>query len=319
MLTLLTTLMLIAPQDGHVFGGQSVDLVVQRAIDSAEPLMIEWVLSHDGVVLTYGELPLQGPSAVLTVQLPEVRVRITVEWTCRVFDADNRDHALATGMRTLTLYPPVSFPSQGFGAAVLITPDEESSLATLLAEHISDLDVRDEQNIDLMGIVRLVMIDQEALTERVSALARRVAERGGDVLVLAQAHSAAEPAGPRLVTRLATPPRWRLEHPLLAALDVELLNAWATDRDIIQAWRTAGEQAFVVGGWPPAEAHESNDAPRDALLCVEQVGRGRIVRCQLRVDDWRADPRGQTLLRNALVYLTSTTPAAAAGHSEAGP
>jgi len=307
--------LLLAPHGGHVFGGQPVTVTLRHAVDAPDPWGVRWALTHDGAVLHEGTAALEQAAAHVTLELPEVRVRTALRFTCRLTAAGLPSRSVEPRPLTLVVYPPTDFaPLQAWrdgGAALLVSDREESPLAALLTQRDVISSTRATHNVDTLGEVRLLIVDQDALSDRVLAVARRVAERGGGVLILAQTPGGDRPAGDAIVPRRTTPARWQLDHPLLAGMDAAMLDGWAGQSTLSLPWRISGRHVYGVGGWPHPELPDSPTL--DAMLSVERRGEGVIVRSQLRVDDWRTDPRAQWLLNNALIYLASPPPSPVTG------
>ena len=149
---------------------------------------------------------------------------------------------------------------------------------------------------------------------------------------------------------------WEVDHPLLNRFTCEDLDLWrdglAAELSVLKlpaqdAWRplicwpaeaqggaslaVAGAATGAVNG-PATGARGSRvrnlpnalpSAPArlplsgDALLVIKQMGAGRLVLCQLPLDDWQTDARSQIFLGAALDYLT-TRPEISPAASSAG-
>jgi hypothetical protein len=151
----------------------------------------------------------------------------------------------------------------------------------------------------------MVLINQDELPENPAAQGVLIekARNGASVMIFAQ-----EQAGKLgtwdLRSRKAKAFTWRTEHPLFDGFAGDALDTWAREKgEELKVMSLPADAAVLELGCVSRETPGKNPVPIDALVATETAGAGRLVYCQLRVDSFKTDPRGQLLLANVLDYL----------------
>ncbi len=165
----------------------------------------------------------------------------------------------------------------------------------------------------------LVIVAPDQLTDRLfdGAPLLPLAQSGVNVLLFAQ-HAPRTLLDLPTVSRVpATSLRWMTDHPLLADLPPDVLDALmappnGAPRTHRAAMRPpANAPAVAIGAWPPetpSDDRGSVDAEVDAVVVAESIGRGRAVFCQLPFGRFDEDPRAAIFLSNAIDYLLAGHP-----------
>jgi hypothetical protein len=186
--------------------------------------------------------------------------------------------------------------------------ESEAGLTTRLAD--CDVNAKHVASLQRLALTRpdLIIVGPDVLgaaTAEQTVLYRQ-AEAGANVAILAQQR-------PKSIVGYARQPRSAVDklactasHPLLCGVSEKDLSTWAAD------WRSpvpalslpAGTAALEVVYWPPV-AESDKPVALDVLVAEQRVGKGRVIFCQLPVDEWTTDPRAQTVIANICRYLAT--------------
>jgi hypothetical protein len=319
--TAASCLVFLISHAGHCFGGGPCTVEATWAADAkVAPAVVAWSLEYAGTVVADGRVVLadRAAPARITLELPTVRTCTELMWSYHLLR--QRDgHLLEEGQRPIHVYPALDWAAlrAKLGAARVLVLENAPGLSGLLeragvSHHVvstpAELELR-SADLVLVGPNRL-----GGTRENQTALLA-AATRGAAVLVLAQRDTPSL-AGFEVVQRRQTAAcLWRPDHPLLAALPAEAWKSWLDGGDPVVAALTVPPQepALEIVYWPPL-AEGRTPTPLDAFLVEKQLGRGRLVLCQVPASADLEDPRTQLFLTGALEYLRTTprpTPARA--------
>ncbi|MEI8373997.1 MAG: hypothetical protein WCJ35_14320 [Planctomycetota bacterium] len=130
----------------------------------------------------------------------------------------------------------------------------------------------------------------------------QLATAGTNVLILNQTKPAVLAGYPLVQRTVPAKLAWQKDHPLTASL--RWFDPSRGKGDLWAIRLPASEPALEIAWWPRESAGKS-PASIDSLVVCKNVGRGRIVLCQVPLGSWRNDPRSQLFLVGALDYLAS--------------
>jgi len=306
----LIVLLLTFAHGGHWLGGRTESLSIAWPAESGMPAAtLHWECTVGPVALASGNAEMPDAAHPLTVSLsvPHVRITTRVHFSCIARDKVS-DKQLAGGESNIVIYPDDligTFEKQYAGKRFSVLTRSESlkrliDLARIRADSIT--------NLSQLGLNQpdVLIVGPDELTSR--PLQRPailpMADQGCQVILLRQSNVDSV-AGYRLTRREdVSNLNGKSDHPLLANLDSDTLQAWITHDPAMAVRLPAGDASLPIGFWHP-EAASRSGLPVDALLVTKTVGTGRIVLCQLPADDWADDPRSQILLHNLLAYATT--------------
>jgi hypothetical protein len=321
MSTVASCLVILFSHGGHCFGGGPCAVsVTWKAEAQTPPAVVAWSLSYAGTAAASGKMLLEsrGAPAQVALELPAVRDRTKFTWTYQLLRKDD-GQLIEEGSREIHVYPPIAWTElrSKLDAARVLLLGGSSGLSRLLDNaQLRWQTVATPAELELRSAdVILVAPDALARPGEGQAALLAIAARGAGVLVLAQ-------SGLPTLTGLKTashPPaacQWRADHPLLAALPTPVWQSWLETGATTAAAVTVPptEPVLEVAYWPPM-AESRALAPLDAAIVEKQVGRGRLILCQVPASADLDDPRTQLFLRTALEYLRTDprpTPARAA-------
>lgn len=304
-----TLLILVLAHHGLWFGGVENRITVRWAVPAGLPeAIVEWELSFAGVRIADGKaaMPANGEGAVLTMKLPEVRAHTVMHWTCHVRRRDD-GRELADQDAAIGVFPRVTFADlvKRYEKQQLLLIDRPEGIVRIL-EDAGVPHTATNVRSALMGIAQdviIVGVDQLDESPFLADALMSQAEGGASVLVLRQSRSPALkfPIGER-----NAPNSYVLDadHPLLADLaPAEWQAALEAPREGVRAIQLPPDAPALAVVSFPQDVLSSEPTPIDALLVVQSVGKGRIVLCQLPLDDFEHDPAARIFLNNALDYL----------------
>ena len=318
----LTTLLLVAlSNDGCWLGGRIETVQVQWAVE--RPIAgatFSWRLMCGEASLTSGRFALAAERrpAAFRVVVPRVRTHTAMRLVYRA-EQEGKTKPIAEGSVAVDVYPDdlLAGVAKRLTSKYLFVWEQPDALAkhlfvwdrpealpallkqakieATLIHGVEGLSFA-SPNILIVGSDRLGTdsADQQKLLDLAGA--------GAGVLVFNQTRPSTL-AGYRLVRR-APPAKldWQRDHPLTAPLRWFDRSHHAGDVWAIRL--PADEPALEIAAWP-REVAGKEPAPIDALVVSKNVGKGRIVLCQIPLGAWQSDPRSQLFLADALDYLAS--------------
>jgi len=331
---------------GFWFGGRSGRIALTWAPDVPAPrATLSWRLMLGEAEASRGTLAFSarpGLPQQLELGLPRVRAHTRLTWLWELSGLTS-PKALARGSATIHAFASDMLAPWAtrlrLAPARIVVCDASGELPEMLsAQAIPHVAVaRAVQLAGLRADLILVAGDRLGDDPDGEAALLRAVRAGASAMVFEQ-------TTPRLLGHAARPrvPPARLvlagDHPLLRGLDEELLSSWlaGSARDVWAVHLAPGGSARALVAWPPSGAALRGPAPREllhskrerepeetrettqavpleALVVAELVGAGRLVLCQLPIERWSEDPRGQLLLDNALDYLLSPPGSGAQG------
>lgn len=306
----VSLLVIVLSHGGYCLGGGLCDVEVRwSAQGDVAPAILTWQLAFAHTVLADGRLRLEaGESpARLSLALPEVRAVTRLTWSYQLRTGET-DEELERGERSLTVFPDAALKNMAASlrGQRIVVLDAQGELAGLLTtagvshrrvDGWSDLRL---QTVDMVlvgaGHMRGPIDGHAVLVEQ--------AQYGAGVLVLVQPDCTHLTGYPLAVRRITSGLAWRAEHPLFENLSEADLRSWiAASSEFGTAIQLPpDEAAFEVTYWP-AVAPAKPPVPLDALIVEKQIGRGRLILCQLPAVADLDDPRTRQFLANALDYL----------------
>ena len=303
-------LIVMLMNQGYWFSDQEATIAIRWAARGELPgADLAWDLMLGPVSVAKGQEALKpdnGPTTI-TVKAPSVRVRSELRWTYRLIQRDGGKE-LERGDIPVYVFPrnlTESWP-RVIGEKTLIVWDAPEGLPKLLkAAQVPHTAVADGADLALrQSDIALVGADQLGDSPFAQSPLIGQAEAGCSVMVFAQTRPD-RLGGYALAERAVSGPlKWKLDHPLLAGLDIPDLQSWLATPDLRpRAIQLPVDEPALEVAWWPRETPGEAPAPIDALLVVKSIGAGRIVLCQIPLGAWDQDPRSQLFLTNALNYL----------------
>jgi len=124
------------------------------------------------------------------------------------------------------------------------------------------------------------------------------AEAGATVIVLRHAEQESLFGIPLIKRRLRRPVHLRPDHPLHHSLTQRDIDSLVDEQSVAMRV-TEPDNATPIIYEKPAEPKAQ---AVDTLCLVQRIGKGRLVLCQLSLDNWSTDPRTRQLLSNMLEF-----------------
>jgi hypothetical protein len=185
--------------------------------------------------------------------------------------------------------------------ASLLVVDDVDKLPALLKAAGATFDLAD--NNLLAAKQKMILVGENQLGENDPAIEtlQALARGGASVLVLKQT------VAPRLwkydcTMRDVTGYTFAADHPLLRHLPIEAWSTLLNDPPRQAALSLPADEPALAIVHSPIEAKRINVAPLDSLLVSRTIGDGRLVFCQLPLNDAATDARQQQLLVNLIEY-----------------
>jgi hypothetical protein len=306
---LATLLIIVLSNRGYWISGQTERVNLHSAVQGGLPgAELIYELRAGAARIDNGRVALAGDQkeAVVPLNVPRVRVRITLHWVYRLVARDGGKE-LETGDVPISIFPDdlMNGVASRMGNKRLIVWDDPAALPKLLDKaKVPYLRVSSAGKLQFeQGDVVLVGADQLDSSPFAQTPLLNLARAGASVMIFEQTR----PPwlfGWALTTRKAPAKLdWRLDHPLLAGFESGDVQSWIADVSALKVVQLpADEPALEVASFPREEPG-GEPAPIDAVLVTRSIGKGRIVLCQLPLGDWNTDPRSQILLSNAMDYL----------------
>lgn len=313
-------LVVLLSHAGYWFGGQDGSVTAQWAVKADAPAaQVSWELMLGGARLDGGNAAL-GPGdgergAPIRVRPPVVRARTSMRWVYRV-TAQDGGAELARGDVPVDVFPDdlLDGLAQRVAAAkteLVVWDAADGALPALLARaKVPNL------RVDGAGPLQVrrtpaVLVGPGALRDSspfAQSMLMRQASAGANVFVFAQDKPQ------RLMGYELTPRKrdarvtWRAEHALLREFTPrDLAGLWPSEARALRL--PADDASLEIAWWQPDVKGKAEPAPIDALIVEKKVGEGRLIFCQLSLDDLQHDPRAQLLVANAVdVLLTRAAP-----------
>jgi len=300
--------LIVLANQGYWFGGRQNTIVVRPAVRGGLPAAdILWELSFDHVRVDRGEAAID-PDGDTTIRVtpPTVRTRVELRWDYRLIARDSGKE-LDRGVLLLNAFPDdlcAQLP-QRLGRKRLVVWDKPTGLSELLDRaKVPYTAVRSSDRLQMI-VADVVLVGPGAIGEspfEQTPLAA-LADAGASIMIFRQT-TPASLMGYALAHRDAPAAlTWLADHPLLNGFHPGDLNSCLGDRR--KLWvisLPADEPALEIGYYPP-ETASNQPGPLDAVLVTKSTGAGRVVLCQLPLENWVTDPRSQMLLNNSIDYL----------------
>lgn len=296
-------LLIVCMQQGYWYAGQEATVTVRWA-EGVRPVeaVWQWQLKYGQIALAEGESELgKDEPATLNIAVPQVRVRtpMTLAWQL-VSDADGQvieqgsidihvfaNDPLADAARRLdgqrvavmSQSPALHEAMKKAGIAVQAI-DKAGELATTTANVI----IVGPDTLPKNAVFHQPLIDH--------------AEAGATVIVLRHAEQESLFGIPLIERQLRRPVHLRPDHALHHGLTQSDIDSLVDERSVAMRVTKPDNATPIIyekPGEPKAEAV-------DTLCLVQQIGKGRLVLCQLSLDGWSTDPRTRQLLSNMLDF-----------------
>lgn len=301
-------LLIVLSQQGYWFGGRQNTIVVRPAARGGLPAAdILWELSFGHIPVGRGRAELdRNGDTTISLMPPPVRARVELRWEYRLIARDSGKE-LEHGVILLNAFPDdlcAQLPRR-LGHKRLVVWDKPAGLPGILDRaKVPYIAVHSADRLQVMT-ADVLLVGPGAIGDSpfeqtpLSAMA----EAGTSVMIFRQT-TPASLMGYALAERDAPAAlSWLADHPLLNGFQPADLNSWLGDGH--KLWvigLPADEPALEIGYYPP-ETASNKPGPLDAVLVTKSSGAGRIVLCQLPLEDWITDPRTQMLLNNSIDYL----------------
>jgi hypothetical protein len=287
-------------------GGQEQSIELRWTVQQQMPdAVVIWNLSVAKTTLAEGQTKLPGADGKATIKLvaPKVRAQTDLQFTYRIVQA-NADRELATGTTTVHVFPD---QLNELAALTADTPLLVIDAAGALPAVLKAAGAKFDHNEDLSGLAattqKIIVIGENRLSaEDPAAAALQALARGGaSVLVLRQS-AAVRVLQFERADRDVSGYTVADEHPLLRHLPVEAWKSFLAEPVRQPALAMPKDLAAVELVHGPVEAETVTSAPLDVLLMTQTLGAGRVVFCQLPLDQPAADARQQQLILNLIEY-----------------
>jgi hypothetical protein len=301
-------LLIVLAHQGYWFGGRQNTIIVRPAARGGLPAAdIFWELSFGQVRVGRGQAEIdRNGDTTIHVTPPPVRTRVELRWDYRLIARDSGKE-LDHGVILLNVFPDdlcAQLP-QRLGHKRLVVWDKPTGLSELLDRaKVPYIAVHSADRLQVMT-ADVLLVGPGAIGDspfEQTPLAA-MAEAGASVMIFRQTTPASLMGYALTDQNAPAAPRWLADHPLLNGFHPADLNGWLADRN--ELWvigLPADEPALEIGYYPP-ETASNKPGPLDAVLVTKSTGAGRIVLCQLPLENWVTDPRSQMLLKNAIDYL----------------
>ena len=325
MKTALLLIMMLSNEGHWLSGAEGRVSVLWTAKSAAVPSELIWELKLGDTRLDGARVAI-GPndSPVVKIICPEVRAKVSLQWNWRLVQKqDGRE--IEKGSEKITAYPatltgawaellkdkriividrPAGIPALLQLAKIKFTRlDDPAKLQTAVADII------------LVGpdVFQAKLFEQDSLQAHLSA--------GTAVAVFRQMHSKTL-LGMDLIPRsLPDKFEWPTDEPVLRGLDSETLlsweRGWSRDpmkKEVRSLRVPENELTTAVVNWPTRHQDAGVDLLKKPNMAVDSLlvsrsggkgGPGRLVLCQMPIDDWMTDPRSQIFFGNLLDVLIS--------------
>jgi hypothetical protein len=325
---------------GFWFGGRSGRVEIGWAQDvPPPPATLSWRLMLGEAEVSRGETGFSaapGAPQHLGIALPPLRAHASLTWRWKLGEAAG-GRVLAEGTAAVHAFAhdilaPWAERLRAVPARIVVCDASGRLPEILSARQVPHLAVaRAAQVAGVRADLIVVGPGQLAGDPEGEAALLRAVRAGASAMVFEQTR-------PRVLGHAARPRRppeplvIAGNHPLLRGLDAEALGSWLSGvRDVWPVSPAPGRAAQALLAWPtsvsvharpepqgllpskPLDERQAGggttsdaEVPREALLLSEALGAGWLVLCQLPIERWSEDPRGQVLLDNALDYLLSS-------------
>lgn len=310
-----TLLLVLLSCDGYWFGGRVGTVSVQYNLegDARSDTVFAWRLMHDKVELDAGELKIDAKNkepSQLRIELPAVRAGTTLQLRYKLLNAADR-RELLSDESVIHVFPDdllASLAAMCRENPLLVIGAATDPIVQVLADAGIEHHRSDTMTAIDGGDVVLVLPRTRAqeLTGFEQTSLMTAAGRGASVIVFDQKY-VSRLWGYNVARRIASGGdiAWREGHPLLAYMEPE---DWSSMIELREEWSAVrlpeGDSSVGVVYWPPDAGKNDLGAPVDALMIVRNVdGAGRVVLCQLPMDELQDDPRQQVLLINSIEYV----------------
>ncbi len=318
-MTKVATLLIVAlTHHGYWIGGQSEKVILHPAVQGGLPRAEgSYELRAGAARLAAGGIGPAGESGDLVVRLdvPKVFQRTTLSFVYRITVGGKE---METGQVPVSVFPDelLKGSDQRLRGKKLIVWDTPEGLPKLLdRSKVPYVRTASAGKLQFLPCdILLVGADQVDNSPFTQAPLLNLAEAGASVMLFKQTrpHWLLENA---LVGRKPPPALdWRMEHPLLSGFTTADVQSWIAEADSLEAIRIAARDPGLSIASYPRENARSEPRSVDSMLVTRSIGKGRIVLCQLPLEDFSSDPRSQILLSNAIDYLLTppqpTPPAA---------
>jgi|GEM_PF-2152374 len=314
-MTAVAVILITLAHQGHWLSGRENAIHLQWLLDQPMPAAtLNWELQLNRAKLGEGSIVFDAGAIdqLTTVQIhcPAVRVRTQVKLNWQLVGRDD-GKSISKGKLDIYLYPDnlLAGLAKRIGNRQLVIVDDK--LPAMLAEH--DVPHRRAKHLATLaaGTDDLVIVGPDRIddTPFIQQPLIGLAEGGASVCILRQADAATLAGFPVVRRDAAVAPTWRKRHSLVAAFDPSVITSWFDDvkvsgHDFHAVRLSADAPALEVVHWP-YEVEHAEPTSVDALLLTQTRGRGRIVVCQLPLDNWSDDPRSQLWLTSTINYLLS--------------
>ena len=303
-MNLTTALVVLLSHAGFWVGGCEQRIELQWPVETGMPAAtVAWDLSAANATLATGKVALPADrKAAVSIAAPAVRAPTDVVWHYRVTAGDGR--LLTEGRHTVHLFPDelASLKALTTDTPLLVIDDARGLPATLTAAGVG-FERADALAAAAAGGRPVVVVGQDRLADHdpAAGVLPAIARDGASVLVLRQ-HAAARVLQYDVVARDASGYTIAIDHPLLRHLPAEAWAGLLAAHARQPALALPADEAALELVHSPLEVPGVPSVPLDVLLMTQTVGRGRIVFCQLPLDEAATDARQQRLLLNLIEY-----------------
>jgi hypothetical protein len=301
-------LILLLSHQGFWIGGQQSTVTIRAAVEGGLPSAdLSWELMLDSVKLGEGATHLNPGNRDVTINItpPKPRTRVVLQWIYRVTSTKD-GKTLETGELPINLFPSSTLDgvaARARGRSIVVWDRPSGLPETLNAARISFTQIDDASKLlalkpDVIlvgqGMLGDLLLEQSSLNSLASA--------GASVMIFQQTRPARVMQYP-LQQRQPGQLAWRLNHPLLSGLSESDLQSLVDPSRDLWVLRIPTDGAALEIGYYPPQVSSRLPGPIDAVVMTQTVNRGRVVLCQIPLEDWATDPRSQLILRNTFDFL----------------
>lgn len=302
-MSLATLILVLASHAGYWVGGHDHTIELRWAVQGGLPnALVAWDLSAANTSLASGQVDLPaGESAKITLAVPKVRAPVEMTFACRIVARDD-GRELSTVRRSVFVYPDdLSTLKDLVADRPLLVVDDADRLPALLRR----ADARFGHAADMSSLLNatepILIIGEGKYDPDHAATLVALAERGATVIVLRQREGVRVLQYER-VMRDAEGYAIETSHPLLRHLAPEGWRSMLQDHPRHPALAIPDDEAALQIIHSPIESGTARPGALDALLLTRSTGTGRLVLCQLPLDQPLTDARQRQLLINLLEY-----------------
>ena len=330
----IALLIFIFSNDGRWLSGTDGSVTVQWAAPAAAvPCELHWEIKLKDVKLAEGKTAVGvDESPIVKITCPEVRARLTLKWEWKlVRKSDSKQ--LDGGSQNIIAYPSdITSPwPEMLAKRSIVVIDRHRELPTLLeTAKVKFTRVDDVSKLQMIAADTVIVGPDMFLENQNDQLwVSNLWKAGTSVLVLQQSKAdkllgfeLAPRTPPEKLTWLGKPSMLRgldaddlagLEHTLKSMRPVSLQPNDLAFSDVLGTWPNAKSEEVLAGGRPrpPNSAEKTADGIRppvtDAMIVFASPNNrhGKLILCQLSLENWQSDPRSQILLGNMLDALVS--------------